>query len=94
MHDGSEIDAVVRSLGRYLRDNPAACDSAEGIRRWWFADGHVVAEDELDKALNRMKQRGLIEETIAVDGRVRYRRIASDEQLAAVVWQTGDGASP
>ncbi len=84
MNNAPDLHTLVCNLARYLRDNPEASDSAEGICRWWFADGMVVAADELDKALFWMKQSGLITETVAADGRVRYRRCCSDAQLDAV----------
>jgi hypothetical protein len=87
------VNAVVRTLARYMRDNPHACDSADGIRRWWFADGYAVTADELEKALTWMKQRGLIDEAVAADGRVRFRRRGSDAQLdAAAQARNGDPA--
>ncbi len=92
MDNVPDLHTLVRNLARYLRDNPNASDSAEGIRRWWFADGVVVTADELDKALRWMRQRGLIEETVAADGRVRYRRSCSDAQLDAVA-RAGNGAA-
>lgn len=92
MDNVPDLFTLVRTLAGYLRDNPNASDSAEGIRRWWFADGVVVAADELDKALRWMKQNGLVSETVAADGRVRYRRCCSDAQLDAVA-HAGNGAA-
>lgn len=87
------MNAVVRTLARYMRENPHACDSADGIRRWWFADDYAVTADELEKALTWMKQRGLIDEAVAADGRVRFRRRGSDAQLdAAAQARNGDSA--
>ena len=77
------MHALVRTLARYMRDNPRACDSADGIRRWWIAEGYAVTADELEKALAWMKQRGLIDKVVAADGRVRFRRRGSDAQLDA-----------
>ena len=85
MHHAPESHAAIRALARYLRDHPNACDSADGIRRWWLPDGLAVRADELEKALTWMKQQGLIDETVAADGRVRFRRCASDAQLAAAL---------
>lgn len=81
MNNAPDPQPLVRILARYLRDNPNACDSAEGIHRWWLADGVVVTAGELEKALRWMKQTGLIEETVAADGRVRFRRSCDDAQL-------------
>ena len=84
MHNVPDWRAVVRILARYMRNHPHACDSPEGIRRWWFDDGVAVTADELDEALNWMKQHGSIDATVAADGRVRFRRRAGDAQLDAV----------
>lgn len=85
MTDAPESHAAIRALAQHLRDHPHASDSAEGIRRWWLPEGLSVTSEELEKALTWMKQQGLIDDTQAADGRVRFRRIASDEQLDAIV---------
>ena len=89
MTDAPESHAAIRALAQYLRDHPHASDSAEGIRRWWLPEGLSVTLDELEKALTWMKQQGLIDDTQAADGRVRFRRIASDDQLDALVRDRG-----
>lgn len=85
MNDAPEPHAAIRALAQYLRDHPRASDSAEGIRRWWLPLGLSVTSDELEKALTWMKQQGLIDDTRGADGRVRYRRIAGDAQLDALL---------
>ncbi len=87
MDDAPESHAAIRALASYLRVRPNACDTADGIRRWWLPDGLAPTADELEKALTWMKQQGLIDETVAADGRVRYRRCASDAQLEAAAAQ-------
>lgn len=75
---------VVCALARYLRANPLACDSLEGIGRWWLA-AHPVTAEELVRALCWMKEQGLVEELVAVDGRLRYRRRAPEAVLDAAI---------
>lgn len=82
---------IVRTLAAYWRTHPAAIDSAEGIRRWWFPAGKDVAGDELSVALAWMQGRALIEVLAAADRRVRYRRIASDELFDALAADEGLG---
>jgi len=78
IHDYEDaVAALVQQLTAYLRDNPLACDTQEGIARWWLAPGAVVDNQQLSLALERMRQRGEIEQLRAADGRVRYRRIAA-----------------
>jgi Fe2+ or Zn2+ uptake regulation protein len=74
---------VAACLLAYLLANPHACDTADGIRRWWL-DGHEdVAMDELLRALERMTRAGLVEAVTAADGRRRYRRAGTDAAFAA-----------
>jgi hypothetical protein len=83
MRNPGTVD-VVRALARYLRANPLACDSLEGIGRWWLA-AHPVTPEELMRALGWMKEQGLVEELVAADGRLRYRRLGSEAMLDAAI---------
>ncbi|MEH6413450.1 hypothetical protein [Pseudomonas sp. CGJS7] len=84
MDEDCAASACVRGLAGYLRANPQACDTAEGIRRWWFDSEHEVEMEQLQDALDWMKRRGAIEEILAADGRRRYRRLADDALLASL----------
>lgn len=84
MDDGFESRTIVRGLAAYLQIHPLACDTAEGIARWWFGVEEEVTMQGLTKALQWMAQRGYIEEIVAADGRRRYRCQASQAQLAAL----------
>jgi hypothetical protein len=79
MDDDLSRCLLVGELAAYLRAHPFACDTAEGIRHWWFET--EVAMDELMAALEWMRLHQLVEALGAADGRVRYRRLASVEQL-------------
>ncbi len=81
---------IVGSLAAYLCAHPFACDSAEGIQRWWFDT--EVAMDDLMAALEWMQQEQLLEELQAADGHVRYRRLASTERLGTLI--AGLGPAP
>ncbi len=85
-----DLPALVRTLARYMRHQPLARDSAEGIHRWWLPDGHTVTAEEIEKALDWMKHNNLVSETVAADGRVRFSRAASDAELDAVI-ASGNG---
>lgn len=82
---------VVRALALYLRANPRACDSVDGIRRWWLA-AHPVTTEDLMEALQWMKDHGLVEELSAIDGRLRYRRCGPEAALQAAIDSPGDDA--
>lgn len=81
----SDLLNLVRMLARYIRDKPYACDSAEGILRWWLPDGHNFNEEEIEMALDWMAENNLILQTVAADGRVRFSRVASDARLDAIL---------
>jgi hypothetical protein len=83
MSDDPDMTDIVCALANYLRDNPLACDTADGISRWWLA-AQSESTEKLLQALDWMKREGLVEEMVATDGRLRYRRRATDEQLHAI----------
>lgn len=84
-----EVRSIVTELARYLRANPHACDTAEGICRWWLG-ADLAAMDTLSRALAWMIERGLMQEQVALDGRARYRRSATDAQLKRTIEQGND----
>jgi hypothetical protein len=70
--DGDNWLRRVAEVEDYLRRNPLACDTLEGIARWWVGDEADV--DDIEAALNWMERHGLVERVVAADGRVRFRR--------------------
>lgn len=85
--DSFSLRWLVETLALYLCAHPFACDSAEGIQHWWFET--EVAMDDLMAALEWMRVRHAIEELRAADGHVRYRRLATVEQLGALIVHMG-----
>ena len=80
MTDDAEVAATVCALANYLRANPHACDAPEGIRRWWLPPPPVAMETLL-MALAWMKDLGLVEETVAADGRLLFGPAAAAARL-------------
>ncbi len=81
MAEGTDPTATVRALARYLRANPHASDTVEGICLWWLAPGVEITMEQLQTVLGWLQEQGVVEELRAADGRRRYRRIAGDAQL-------------
>jgi hypothetical protein len=63
--------------------HPSACDTADGILRWWFETEDGVSPKELKQALDGLVRQGLLEACPAADGRVRFRRRADEAALKA-----------
>lgn len=71
----SEDACVLDALRRYLGDNPLACDSADGIARWWLRAAY--APRRVEAALQQLLSDGVLMRQSAADGRVRWKRSAS-----------------
>lgn len=88
---------TVQQLSHYLWRHPNACDTAEGIARWWLLGAHTSPPLPLVmSALDHLVALGLLQAHRAADGRVRYRRPASDaahdaqlQALAGSAWHAG-----
>jgi hypothetical protein len=85
---------LVRRLALYLRANPHAGDTEEGIAQWWLGiePSSMVL---LERALGWFENHGLLETVRIADGRVHYRRVALnasvDERLDRLI---GGNTSP
>lgn len=54
----------------YLDDHPNAADTADGIRQWWlFQRMALYSQDKVLKALDQLKDTGLLEARKLGDGR-------------------------
>ena len=95
MNASDPVDEIVRALSRYLRQNPLASDTLEGITQWWLKSEDLSQADLLH-ALERMTQAGVVEATSAADGQVRYRRTALNTTVDAQLdrFIAGFGPSP
>jgi len=93
MRDELDLTAIVVALVLYLSDNPHACDTAEGIHRWWFAPDVEFTPLAVAGALEWMTRHNLLEVTTAADGHQRFRRSATDEELAVVLRSVDAGQS-
>lgn len=51
---------LMAQIERHLEANPFACDSAEGIARWWIRDAGA-AVPEVSAALDRLVRLGRLE---------------------------------
>jgi hypothetical protein len=79
-----DVMTIVQHLSRYLRQHPEACDTPEGIARWWLdADPPPVPVAAVESALGWMSAVGVVESSRAADGRVRYRRAGDIDDLDA-----------
>ena len=85
MDDEPEVKAVIAAVARYLLENPRACDTAGGIRRWWLPPDAVRTTDTVGLALDWMRLHELIDMTTAADGRQRFSRRGDGEQLEALL---------
>jgi hypothetical protein len=91
MRHEPDLAALVGALTRYVRTNPHAVDTAEGIHRWWLPSEIECTPAAVVHALDWMEEHELIEVNTAADGRRRFRRRGSDEQLAALLRQLASG---
>ena len=82
MRDCEQLQEIVRKLALYLRKNPGACDTTDGIAQWWFA-GAQFQRQELAQALVILEQMGLVKSIHTLDGHILYRRAEADIEMDA-----------
>lgn len=91
--DTVTLNAAMRAVAWYLRANPLASDTAEGIHRWWLGDAHL-SPSAVQQALDELARRGVLALQPAADGHRRFRLAASAGALDAFLRLDGDGHAP
>jgi hypothetical protein len=87
--------AIRRALACYLRTHRHACDTADGIARWWVPQDLNVLESELLPILACYEARGLVRMFASADGRCYYRRRQAQPQgLPASLSSPSSSATP
>jgi hypothetical protein len=85
-----DVVTVVQHLSRYLITHPDACDTSEGIARWWISEDGPVPVAVVEAALDWMAARGVVKSTQAADGRVRYHRAKGEEPDTRIAAMAAD----
>jgi hypothetical protein len=67
-------DAVGQKILDYLKHNPSAEDTLEGIAQWWLLEQQIrIERARVKAALKRMVERKLLIVRRGLDGRTHYR---------------------
>ncbi|MFC4527101.1 hypothetical protein ISN76_10385 [Dyella halodurans] len=77
--DPGAVSHAACRLARYLRANPLAGDTKEGIAQWWLGFASVSV-DVVGRAIALLQEAGVLETVRAADGHVRYRRVSIDAE--------------
>ena len=71
--DEAEVDAIATEIEHYLEKHPRSKDSLEGVRSWWLPCVPLAATSfKVERALERLIQRGVVSKELLPDGRVVY----------------------
>ncbi len=84
---------MIRRLAIYLRRNPLAGDTQEGVASWWL-DVNAGSLQLLESVLGWFVAEGILDAVDGGDGRVHYRRAALtaaiDKRLDALIAEGWD----
>jgi hypothetical protein len=82
--DDAIVQSIVRQVTAYVSANPHGSDTPAGIARWWLGAGGSQHMETVERALEVVQGRGIVESIDGLDGRIRYRsRLAAAEPPVA-----------
>ena len=77
----TEIARLREAILEYLRRNPEAADTLEGIVSWWLRNQPVrVEESRVERALEQLVAEGFAVKSVLVEGTVLYARAPRRER--------------
>lgn len=80
MDPHADVLLAMRCLIDHWSQFPQACDTVEGIHRWWLGPDLAATPSDVAAALAWLEHHGAIDSVAAADGRVRFRRGAALER--------------
>ena len=81
MKEEASVAEVASTILNYLRQNPEAQDTFEGIVNWWLPDQqHQQSRATIKEALDRLLAAGLIREHKGTDGQISYRVMRDNDE--------------
>lgn len=73
MSSSGRVEVVANAIAEYLRQNPAAADTADGIRSWWLPEYlRSVPLATVVEALDALEARGLVDQALHAGADVIY----------------------
>ena len=73
------VTETATAIERYLGSRPQAAETVEGIARWWLArQRYDDAVDVIERALDLLVQRGVVERLALSGGQTLYRKVRDD----------------
>ncbi len=70
-----DVERISYEIQRYLNNHPNACDTLEGITRWWLTrQRYEEGKDKVQKALYLLVHRKRLREIKVFDGKHIYKK--------------------
>jgi hypothetical protein len=66
------IDRVAQEITDYVSVHPNASDTLEGVQRWWLPTSETPAAEVLERALDVLVARRVLNRRVLPDGRLIY----------------------
>lgn len=71
--DEDPVEEVEEEILDYLRDHPRAADTLDGVVHWWLLhQRYLRGLESVERALDELVARGLVERRTNLDGSVVY----------------------
>lgn len=78
---GQNIQSLAAEIVDYLRNRESTADTVDGIANWWLARQRLREEKRrVERALQYLDEKGLIEKRVLADGSVLYSSAVSKEK--------------
>jgi len=82
-NDEPDIAILREEILGYLKANPSAADSLEGIKSWWLTSVYKKKDSyKVEQVLKQLVAEGLVKKAALVDGTIIYKHGGRDGNSA------------